>query len=153
MAISLMLCRSYVAAFLDPANTTFATFRPTESVMKYFPIAFPLFLLGLIQSATASQPPNVIIFYVDDLGWQDVQIEDIDDPCPYETPNLVKLAQAGMTFTQAYSPAPTCSPRGRESSRGSIPQRLDSHMLILAKFRPDERRNDWWLLIWNHTWT
>eukprot|EP00903_Cladosiphon_okamuranus_P003956 g3954.t1 len=54
--------------------------------------------------------PNIIIFYVDDLGWQDVQINDIDKPCPYETPNLVKLAKSGINFTQAYSAAPTCSP-------------------------------------------
>lgn len=57
----------------------------------------------------ASQQPYVIVFYVDDLGWQDVQNEDIDAPCPYVTPNLIKLAQPGIAFTQAYSPAPTCS--------------------------------------------
>ena len=59
--------------------------------------------------------PNIIIFYVDDLGWQDTQINDVDAPCAYETPNIVKLAASGMNFTQGYSPAPTCSP-----SRGGI---------------------------------
>lgn len=59
--------------------------------------------------------PNIILFYVDDLGWQDVQLNDLDTPCPYETPNLVALAAAGMNFSQAYSPAPTCAP-----SRGAI---------------------------------
>lgn len=54
--------------------------------------------------------PNIIVFYVDDLGHQDVQINELDDPCPYETPNIVALAAAGMNFPQAYSPAPTCSP-------------------------------------------
>lgn len=54
--------------------------------------------------------PNIIIFYVDDLGHQDVQINELDDPCPYETPNMIDLAAAGMNFPQAYSPAPTCSP-------------------------------------------
>ena len=25
--------------------------------------------------------PNIIIFYADDLGWQDVQLNDLDKPC------------------------------------------------------------------------
>ncbi|MFW2480234.1 MAG: sulfatase, partial [Lentimonas sp.] len=59
--------------------------------------------------------PNIVLFYVDDLGWQDVQLNDLDTACPYETPNLVALAASGMNFPQAYSPAPTCAP-----SRGAI---------------------------------
>ncbi|MEP4077292.1 sulfatase-like hydrolase/transferase [Haloferula sp.] len=59
--------------------------------------------------------PNIILFYVDDLGWQDTELNDLDTPCPYETPNLTALAAAGMNFSQAYSPAPTCAP-----SRGAI---------------------------------
>lgn len=68
--------------------------------------------------ATAPGPitkPNIILFYVDDLGWQDVQLNDLDTPCPYETPNLTALAAAGKNFPQAYSPAPNCAP-----SRASI---------------------------------
>lgn len=59
--------------------------------------------------------PNIILFYVDDLGWQDVQLNDLDTLCAYDTPNLVTLAASGMNFSQAYSPAPTCAP-----SRGAI---------------------------------
>jgi arylsulfatase A-like enzyme len=54
--------------------------------------------------------PNVIIFYADDLGWQDVQLNDLDDPCVWETPNISKLAKDAVNFTNAYSPAPTCAP-------------------------------------------
>ena len=54
--------------------------------------------------------PNIIVFYVDDLGHQDVQINELDNLCPYETPNMIALAASGMNFPQAYSPAPTCSP-------------------------------------------
>lgn len=54
--------------------------------------------------------PNVIIFYVDDLGWQDSELNDIDKPTPFETPNMLALAKKGMNFTQGYSPAPTCAP-------------------------------------------
>lgn len=66
--------------------------------------------IALAQASLAVEKPNIIIFYVDDLGWQDVQLNDIDDPCTYETPNIIKLAASGMNITQGYSPAPTCSP-------------------------------------------
>ncbi|WP_342804737.1 sulfatase [Alteromonas sp. M12] len=84
-------------------------------------------LLGLIvitilgQSVQANEAigtlekPNIIIFYVDDLGWQDTQLNDIDEPSPWETPNMLALANRGMNFSQAYSPAPTCAP-----SRGGL---------------------------------
>ncbi|MBK1825531.1 sulfatase [Haloferula rosea] len=62
-------------------------------------------------TAVSADQPNIIIFYVDDLGWQDVEkLNDLDDPCPYETPNLIELAKLGMNFSQGYSPAPTCAP-------------------------------------------
>ena len=49
--------------------------------------------------------PNVLLMLVDDLGWQDVVCYDLDEPCPYETPNLDKLAKRGVLFRNGYSPA------------------------------------------------
>ena len=81
--------------------------------------------LVAVQPALAKEPPpNIIIFYVDDLGWQDVQLNDVDDPCPYETPNIVKLAKAGMNFTEAYSPAPSCSPSRAGIITGQHPAKI-----------------------------
>ncbi len=54
--------------------------------------------------------PNIIIFYVDDLGWQDTQLNNLDEPSPWETPNILKLSEDAINFTNAYSPAPTCAP-------------------------------------------
>ncbi|GAA3651485.1 sulfatase [Flavivirga jejuensis] len=54
--------------------------------------------------------PNIIIFYVDDLGWQDTEINNLDEPSPWETPNISKLAKEALNFTNGYSPAPTCAP-------------------------------------------
>lgn len=101
--------------------------------LRFAPLLCSLFFFAIAQSVTASERPNVIIFYVDDLGWQDVQIEDIDDPCPYGTPNLVKLAQAGMTFTQAYSPAPTCSPSRAGIITGQHPAKIRLTHVDLGK--------------------
>ena len=76
-----------------------------QSLVTTLLLAFGISLLH-----AETKQPNIIIFYVDDLGWQATPLNDVDQPTPYETPNLVKLAKSGMNFTQAYSPAPTCSP-------------------------------------------
>jgi arylsulfatase A-like enzyme len=71
----------------------------------------------ITQNTSSERPkkPNVLLIVTDDLGWQDVKCYDVDEPSPYETPNIDKLAKEGVLFWQAYSPAPTCSP-----SRGAI---------------------------------
>ena len=69
--------------------------------------------------------PNVLLILTDDLGWQDVKCYDIDEPSPYETPNIDKLAKQGVLFWQAYSPATTCSPSRGAILSGKHPVRLD----------------------------
>ena len=52
------------------------------------------------------QAPNVIIFYVDDVGWKDFGAYGNNF---YETPNIDRLASEGMRFTQFYAYT-VCSP-------------------------------------------
>ena len=52
-------------------------------------------------------PPNVVLIYVDDLGWRDLGVMGSQY---YETPHLDALARDGMRFTHAYSNAPNCAP-------------------------------------------
>ncbi|MGJ8639715.1 MAG: sulfatase [Opitutaceae bacterium] len=69
-------------------------------------------LAGSHLNAEAERPekPNVVVLLTDDLGWQDVDCYDIDDKNAYVTPNIDALAQKGVLFWRAYSPAPTCAP-------------------------------------------
>ncbi|UNY97461.1 sulfatase [Zhouia spongiae] len=57
--------------------------------------------------------PNIVMFLVDDMGWQDTSVPFWDRKTPfndrYHTPNMERLAIAGMKFTQAYA-TPVCSP-------------------------------------------
>ncbi len=57
--------------------------------------------------STGAERPNILIIYVDDLGWRDVGFMGSDY---YETPNLDALARGGMTFSNAYSCAANCAP-------------------------------------------
>lgn len=59
------------------------------------------------------QKPNIILFMVDDMGWQDTSVPFWTKKTTfnniYETPNMERLAEQGMKFTQAYATA-VCSP-------------------------------------------
>ena len=85
--------------------------------------------------------PNVIIFYVDDLGWQDTQLNDIDVATPWETPNMLELASQGMNFSQAYSAAPTCAPSRAGIISGQHPAKLQLTHVDGAKI-PTDRKHD-----------
>ena len=57
--------------------------------------------------AAQQQRPNIILFMVDDMGWQDTSVPFTDTPTPYnrmfQTPAMERLAASGMKFTQAYA--------------------------------------------------
>lgn len=74
--------------------------------------------------------PNVVLLLTDDLGWQDVGCYDIDEPCPYETPNIDRLSQQGVLFRQAYSPAPTCAPSRAAILSGKHPARTQKTHVV-----------------------
>ena len=67
------------------------------------------FSSGVHAAENRPAKPNVLLLLTDDLGWQDVKCYDIDDPSPYETPNIDALAKKGVMFWQGYSPTPVCS--------------------------------------------
>ena len=53
-----------------------------------------------------SRPPNLVFILAADLGWSDLGCYGAD---LHETPNIDRLAQEGVRFTQAYA-MPGCSP-------------------------------------------
>lgn len=61
----------------------------------------------------AQQHPNIILFLVDDMGWQDTSVPFWDETTPlnriYKTPNMERLAAMGAKFTDAYA-CPVSSP-------------------------------------------
>jgi len=75
--------------------------------------AFTILILAGLMSCTKTQKPNIILFLVDDMGWQDTSVPFYHERTPfndlYQTPNMERLASQGMKFTQAYSHS-VCSP-------------------------------------------
>ena len=77
------------------------------------PLAFvPLAATNLqaqsnMQIEHADKRPNIILFMVDDMGWQDTSLPFWTQKTHYnelyETPNMERLAKQGMMFTQAYA--------------------------------------------------
>ena len=72
--------------------------------------------LGISFPAKAQQvntQPNIILFMVDDMGWQDTSLPFADSITAnnrkYDTPNMERLASEGMMFTDAYA-TPISSP-------------------------------------------
>ncbi|MEN8247374.1 MAG: arylsulfatase [Bacteroidota bacterium] len=58
-------------------------------------------------NTVAVTKPNIVIFYVDDLGYADVSCYGAKGVV---TPNVDQLASEGIMFTDAHSPAATCTP-------------------------------------------
>ena len=70
--------------------------------------------------------PNIVVFLVDDMGWQDTSVPFYSERTPfndrYYTPNMQTLAAAGMKFTNAYA-ACVCSPTRVSIMTGQNPAR------------------------------
>ncbi|PCH78540.1 MAG: sulfatase [Flavobacteriaceae bacterium] len=84
-----------------------------KNLKRSIPLLF-LVLLTTCQSVTSPpQKPNIILFMVDDMGWQDTSVPFWNKKTAfndrYHTPNMERLASEGLKLTQAYA-TPVCSP-------------------------------------------
>ena len=62
--------------------------------------------------------PNFLFILLDDFGWKDCSCYGSTF---YETPNIDRLAQEGMRFTDAYAACPVCSPTRASILSGKYP--------------------------------
>jgi len=84
-------------------------------------------LLAATSSTRALAQPNIVLFLVDDMGWNDTSVEfhsartvwnDL-----YNTPSMQRLADRGLKFTNAYAASPVCSPTRASIMTGKNPGR------------------------------
>lgn len=74
-----------------------------------------------VVGAEQANRPNIVLILADDLGWADLGCYGAD---LHETPHLDQLARESVRFTQAYAPAPVCSPTRAAIMTGNAPARL-----------------------------
>lgn len=58
--------------------------------------------------AESNERPNVVLILADDLGWGDPQC--YSETSKIDTPNMNRLADEGMKFTDAHTPSSVCTP-------------------------------------------
>lgn len=79
-----------------------------------------LCLSSLCHAITASARPNIIVVFIDDMGWADFSCFGNEDA---QTPNIDRMASEGIAFEQFYVNSPICSPSRVAISTGTYPQR------------------------------
>lgn len=109
------------------SNTT----AKNKKLYYHFQTFYSLAAVIILAATTgiAKTPPNFLIVYMDDLGWADTSVKMMDSQPEsrsdfYQTPNLEKLAERGMKFSNGYAPAPTCTPSRKSIQFGKTPGRL-----------------------------
>ena len=70
-------------------------------------------------SSESEKRPNIIIIYADDLGYGDLGTYGGDIP----SPNIQRIADAGIKFTDFYVSAPVCTPSRYSLLTGNYPNR------------------------------
>jgi arylsulfatase A-like enzyme len=99
------------------------------SDLKLLLILFSAFLLGC-QNKNAEQSsllPNIVIIYMDDLGYGDMSAYGATE---IQTPNMDRLANEGIRFTNAYATSATCTPSRYALLTGVYPWRNENAKIL-----------------------
>ena len=105
-------------------------------IFSYLLAAFFLTSLSLQARQKPAARPNVVIIYVDDLGYGDV---GYNGAIGVKTPHVDRLAAEGLVFTDAHTSDATCSPSRFSLLTGEYAFREHIHVLpgnVPLKIRP-----------------
>ncbi|MCP4192755.1 MAG: sulfatase [Planctomycetaceae bacterium] len=90
-------------------------------------------MLFAAETRANSEKTNVVLILIDDLGWKDLGCYGSNY---YQTPNIDRLANEGMRFTDGYAACNVCSPTRAAIMTGKYPARL-----LLTQWLPAGRWN------------
>ena len=84
------------------------------------------------QNPSNSNPPNIVMIFIDDMGWGDLGCYGNPD---IKTPNIDALAERGIRFEQFYVASPICSPSRVAVTTGQFParHRINSYLNSRAR--------------------
>ena len=90
-----------------------------------------------VESEARTGRNNIVMFLIDDLGWSDLGCQGSEY---YRTPNIDKLAQQGVRFTDAYAACAVCTPTRAAIMTGKYPARtLMTEWLPSGRWNPKAR--------------
>jgi arylsulfatase A-like enzyme len=103
--------------------------KPIRSLLNMRTLTFFL-LVTVMQAQAGPKLPNIVFILADDLGYGDVRAMNPQSKIP--TPNIDRIAQAGITFTDAHSPSSVCTPTryGILTGRYAWRTRLKKNVLV-----------------------
>jgi len=78
--------------------------------------------LAEFREKNGGKPPNIVYILIDDIGFGDLGIPELNSVRGYETPSLNKIADEGMRFTRMYT-EPSCTPTRVAFMTGRQPYR------------------------------
>ena len=94
-----------------------------------------LFLLKK-ESLQGTEKPNIVLIYIDDLGYGDLGCYDCQD---IPTPNIDRLANQGVRFTASYITNPPCCPSRCALIMGQYGQRFGKYGMSRGLPIPEDR--------------
>lgn len=111
-------------------------FKKTVAIVLLFGVIF-----ACQASNARAKQPNIIIFMVDDLGWNHIGVERATMGThrkQYVTPHLSNLANEGLSFTHAYA-QPNCAPTRAAMLSGQYPARIHNDVYVVGNLNRNGR--------------
>lgn len=114
-----------------------------SKMWRFIAVAFAMLFVSNVKghgklskslTADSTQAPNVVFILADDLGWSDLGFYGNEI---HDTPNIDRLAERSLSFTDAYAAAPICSPTRAAILTGKSPASL--HFEFVTK--PDNSKH------------
>ena len=104
--------------------------------LKSFPVLLAIVLgLGMpVVAAEEVKKPNIVIYLIDDLGWNQLSATKATmgtHSGEFLTPHVDQLAKNGLSFTHAYM-QPNCAPSRAAILSGQYPARVNNGVYVVG---------------------
>jgi len=103
---------------------------------------FLTLLLPCLSLYAVAERPNIILVFIDDMGWGDFSCFGNEHA---KTPHIDRLAKEGLRFDQFYVNSPICSPSRVAISTGQYPQRWKITSYLSNRDHNNKRGMAQWL--------
>ncbi len=114
---------------------------PRSTFLRFFVLTSFVAINAAAQSLAANNnnrpaeaKPNIIVYMVDDLGWNHISAKQATMGTTkevYQTPTIEKIAAGGLSFTHAYA-QPNCAPTRAAMLSGQYPARVNNNVYVVG---------------------